>query len=453
MFRSVTDYFQCPPGSLDFGISGTPAGTPGYFRFGTDTICYGRNSRALTSTVSIKDAPDLLEELRFTGHRCLLPFDADEVMSNLRLERYHLDEPAALGNSLVKKAYYLVRPLLPVSIRKHLQRASVRARESQSFPTWPIDVTADNLARRLAACALRSNGSDRVPFIWFWPDGHSSCTVMTHDVETAAGRDFCSTLMDIDDRFGVKSSFQVVPEERYQVSAEYLKSLTSRGFEVNVHDLNHDGKLFREEGSFNQRIAKVNAYGKQFGSKGFRSGALYHNVDWFSSLHFSYDMSVANSGRLEAQPGGCCTVMPYFIGDILEIPVTMTQDYALFNYLNTFSVDLWKSQLQFILKHNGLANFIVHPDYIIESKARDVYVSLLQHLSELRSSANMWLALPGEVDTWWRQRAKMNVRREADGWMIEGEASDRAKLAYMEVPANNSDSPINFYIEDRVHTA
>ena len=45
---------------------------------------------------------------------------------------------------------------------------------------------------------------------------------MTHDVETAAGRDFCQTLMDIDDSFGVKASFQVIPEERYRVDEEFL---------------------------------------------------------------------------------------------------------------------------------------------------------------------------------------------------------------------------------------
>jgi hypothetical protein len=452
MFDSVSNYFQCPSSLLQFGLTGELAGESGYFRFGPATICYGRNSHSLTSATTV-DAPDVLDKLRFEGKRCLVPFDADEIVSNLRFERYSLNEPTALGNGLVKNAYYLIRPLLPVSIRKHLQRASVRARESQPFPAWPIDVTADDLIRRLAVSAMQCARVERVPFIWFWPDGHSSCTVMTHDVETATGRDFCSDLMDMDDSVAIKSSFQVVPEERYEVSKEFLSSLTSRGFEVNVHDLNHDGKLFREQKLFNERVAIVNSYGKKFGSKGFRSGALYHNVDWFDSLDFSYDMSIANSGRLEAQPGGCCTLMPYFVGDILEIPVTMTQDYALFNYLNTFSIDLWKSELDFVVKRNGLANFIVHPDYIIESKARGAYISLLQHLAELRSNANMWLALPGEVDTWWRQRANMKIRHTANGWVIEGQGSERAKLAYMDASSKNSEIPLDFQIAERAHTA
>ena len=64
------------------------------------------------------------------------------------------------------------------------------------------------------------------------------------------------------------------------------------------------------------------------------------------SMHcdFAYDMSVPNVAHLDPQRGGCCTVMPYFIGKILEIPVTDVQDYTLFNILEDFSIELWKKQ-------------------------------------------------------------------------------------------------------------
>ncbi len=51
--------------------------------------------------------------------------------------------------------------------------------------------------------------------------------------------------MDIDDAYGMKSSFQVVPERRYEVTPAYLDSLNKRGFEVAVQDLNHDGRLYK----------------------------------------------------------------------------------------------------------------------------------------------------------------------------------------------------------------
>jgi hypothetical protein len=70
---------------------------------------------------------------------------------------------------------------------------------------------------------------ERLPFIWFWPDGAPSSAIMTHDVETSAGRDRCTWLMDVDDAYGIKGSFQIVPEERYDVSPAFLEQIRARG--------------------------------------------------------------------------------------------------------------------------------------------------------------------------------------------------------------------------------
>ena len=64
---------------------------------------------------------------------------------------------------------------------------------------------------------------------------------------------------------------------------------------------------------------------------------------------------------------------PYFVGKILELPLTTRQDYSLFHILNDYSIDLWKKQLDLIRKRNGLMSFITHPDYLIEPRARNVY--------------------------------------------------------------------------------
>jgi hypothetical protein len=96
-------------------------------------------------------------------------------------------------------------------------------------------------------------------------------------VETLTGRDFCSALMDLDDAFGVKASFQLVPERRYPVTPGFLDELRARGFEINVHDLDHDGQLFANRNEFLERAKRVNEYGREFRAVGFRSGNLYRN--------------------------------------------------------------------------------------------------------------------------------------------------------------------------------
>ena len=70
--------------------------------------------------------------------------------------------------------------------------------------------------------------------------------------------------------------------------------------------------------------------------------------------------------------------MPYRIGEILELPLTMTQDYSLFQILGDYSIELWKKECSQILGRNGLISFIVHPDYLVEQRAQKVYVDLLQ---------------------------------------------------------------------------
>jgi hypothetical protein len=122
--------------------------------------------------------------------------------------------------------------------------------------------------------------------------------------------------------------------------------------------------------------------------------------------------------------------MPYFVGNILEIPLTTTQDYSLFQILNDYSIDLWKEQIRLIHKRNGLISFICHPDYLINSNARRVYEQLLDHLRKVADADKIWTALPGDIDRWWRARDQMKLVAEGSDWVIEGPDSERASVAY-----------------------
>jgi hypothetical protein len=296
-----------------------------------------------------------------------------------------------------------------------------------------VDFTVDRIHQKLLALAMRAQGLEKVPFIWFWPDNFSSCAIITHDVEDAPGRDFCGQLMDLDESFGFHSSFQVIPETRYPVPKSYLDHIVSRGFEVNVHDLKHDGRLFADHEEFLRRAGCINNYAREYGAQGFRSGILYRNADWFDAFEFSYDMSLPNVAHLDPQRGGCCTVMPFFIGKIIELPVTCTQDYTLFQILGDYSIELWKKQIALVREQFGLINVIVHPDYIIEQRARDTYKALLGHLAELRAKGFIWTPLPREVAAWWRQRSQMELVQENGAWRVEGPGKERAHVAYASV--------------------
>jgi hypothetical protein len=253
---------------------------------------------------------------------------------------------------------------------------------------------------------------------------------MTHDVEAAPGKRFCSQLMDLDNSFGIPASFQIVPEKRYSVEPEFLEEMRRRGFEVNVQDLNHDGNLFRNKAEFERRVKKINNYGREYQAAGFRSAVLYRNQEWFDLLQFEYDMSVPSVAHLDPQRGGCCTMMPYFIGELVELPVTTTQDHSLFNVLDDYSMTLWNQQAELILKHHGLMHFMVHPDYILEERAQSTYKSLLSSLARWRREQGVWVALPRDVSRWWRQRDRMVLTQKGGNWSVEGEGSERARVAF-----------------------
>jgi hypothetical protein len=358
---------------------------------------------------------------------------AEEAIQDLRYERYLSNNDSNVLRSVVAETYYFLRPILFTAIRKYIQRAYLSRWTKLTFPHWPVDTTADDLLGQLLLGMLESDATTkRIPFVWFWPDGASSCAIMTHDVETETGLKYCASLMDIDAAFGIPASYQIVPQDRYHASAAFIGEVKKRGCEVNIHDLNHDGLLFRNEGEFHRRAKQINAYGDKFGARGFRSAALYRNHDWLTALTFEYDMSVPNVAHLDPQRGGCCTVLPYFIDHMLELPVTMTQDYSLFHILHQYSMDLWKRQIELIGRKNGLISFIVHPDYLMNESARSVYRELLSYLSELRKGEGMWITTPGEVNDWWRRRAELRVVEDGTGWRIVGEGSERARIGYAE---------------------
>lgn len=429
MTNCLDRYYRCPDRYIRYATKGPLSVANGYFQCGGAT-CYGRYSGQSAAKSPTGILHDSLHDIEIKDGTIYLSFNPAQVVDNFRRETYVDDWRHRGLLSALARMYYFIRPALSVGVRRQLQRLHLRGWVKLPFPNWPVDSSVDNLLGQLMLLALRASGVERIPFIWFWPEGGSSCAIMTHDVETKAGRDFCPTLMDIDDSFGIKASFQIIPEERYGVNPEFLHSIRRRGFEVVVHDLNHDGHLYRDREQFLERAAKINAYGKEYGAEGFRAGVLYRKQLWYDALKFSYDMSVPNVAHLDPQRGGCCTVMPYFLGNILELPVTTTQDYTLFHILDDYSMNLWKQQSELIMEKHGLMSFIVHPDYVIEPPERRVYEALLGYLVQLRQEKNIWITTPGEVDRWWRQRAKMKLVDNGEGWQIEGLGKERARIAY-----------------------
>jgi hypothetical protein len=51
----------------------------------------------------------------------------------------------------------------------------------------------------------------------------------------------------------------------------------------------------------------------------------------------------------------------------------------------------------------------------------------------MREERRIWIALPREVDRWWRERSQMNVVCDGNKWRIEGRGKERARVAFASV--------------------
>jgi peptidoglycan/xylan/chitin deacetylase (PgdA/CDA1 family) len=202
-----------------------------------------------------------------------------------------------------------------------------------------------------------------------WPNGKQFALILTHDVEWSKGRDRCQELLKLEQELGFRSAFYFVPE-RYSTSEELRNTITEQGFEVGVHGLNHDGKLYNNSVVFRQRLHAINHYLKQWGACGFSSPCAHHNLEWTPDLNIRYAVTTYDTDPFEPQGGGIGTIFPFRVyncqtgREYIEIPYTLPQDFALYVLMREKTITHWKEKLDWIAQNGGMAHLKTHPDYM-----------------------------------------------------------------------------------------
>jgi hypothetical protein len=298
-----------------------------------------------------------------------------------------------LRTVFINRIFYFLKPVIPRRIQIILRRVIVKRKLRRYSSVWPI----------LDAAAKK-------PEDWIgWPEGKEFAFVLTHDVESRTGHDKCTQLMMMEKKMGFVSSFNFVPE-RYNVDKELRDLIVSEGFEVGVHGLNHDGKLFQSKKIFSERVPKINYYLKEWNAVGFRAPAMHHNLEWINDLNIEYDLSTFDTDPFEPQSDGVKTIFPFIYkgnnksgSSYLELPYTLVQDFTLFILMQEKDCSIWKLKLDWIVKNKGMALLNVHPDYIDFSDNRSLekfpiklYKDFLNHVKN-NYAGKFWNALPREV--------------------------------------------------------
>ncbi|MDH4208375.1 MAG: hypothetical protein OEV76_05840, partial [Anaerolineae bacterium] len=283
--------------------------------------------------------------------------------------------------SPARRWYYTLKPFLPRPLTRFLRRLQAPSARNSSSLGWPIEDRYVRFQWEVMRQLLMVQGEQSVCYRQFWPGGGRFAFVLTHDIETAEGQAQVRTVADLDESFGFRSSFNFVPE-RYAVDEKLMQELRERGFEIGVHGLKHDGKLFSSHAEFRRRVVLINQYLKEFGAVGFRAPLTHRQPEWMQALDIEYDSSFFDTDPHEPIPGGVMSVWPLTVGNFVELPYTLVQDYTLVMLLRERTPRLWVEKVDFIEQYCGMVLVNTHPDYLKDGATWGVYSDFLKAMKE-----------------------------------------------------------------------
>lgn len=356
-------------------------------------------------------------------------FDPDDYL----LERYAAREE---GQSSLLRAYYTVKPLVPRTLQLAIRRRYAKKQAARTFPAWPVEPLLVEHQHAQFRRQLDASGARSVPFVNFWPQGKRFCSIITHDVEGPAGIENIPRVLEVERRHGFVSAWNFVADW-YPIPDGTFESVREAGCEVGLHGIKHDGKLFRDRAHFEADLPKIHRCFEEWGAVGFRSPATLRNADWMPELGCLYDGSFPDTDPFEPQSGGCCSILPYFMGDLVELPITLVQDHTLWEILADDSISRWTEKSEWIIENHGLVHLLVHPDYLLTDDRLAIYDSFLEWLSRHQDG---WHALPKDVAAWWKARAALHAEPAGGRTVIAGGPQDGATIAY----AREEDGRITF---------
>ena len=120
-----------------------------------------------------------------------------------------------------------------------------------------------------------------------------------------------------------------------------MEILEVAGCEIGVHGIYHNGRDLESWATWEQRLPEAYEAAERWDAVWFGSAALHRRSDMMRSLGVRLRLVLAGHGSFRAQNGGCCTWLPFFNGEIVELPLTLRQDHTLFVILGERDEAAW----------------------------------------------------------------------------------------------------------------
>jgi hypothetical protein len=313
------------------------------------------------------------------------------------------------------RAFRRAKGLIPTGMRRRINTIAARSHPRREFPGWPCESMLLDYWRKWLGDSLASIGVSDGWHLGWWPRGARCCIVLTHDVETPRGFERIEAMADVEEELGFRSAWNL-PLVQYPIDWERVAGLRRRGFEFGVHGLRHDGASMRGDRDFLEMKPFLERFARERGLAGFRAPAILRRTDLIAAIPFDFDSSFSDTDPYEPQPGGTCSVFPFFLGSVVELPYTLAQDRTLIHMLRRNPAPLWDMKARWIASVGGMILTLTHPDCCGIEPHLSEYAELLRRLASIDGA---WRALPSEVAAWWRRRNAIALKLDGNRPVID----------------------------------
>ena len=322
--------------------------------------------------------------------RLNLDLDINDTIDCILAERYLKSKRP--WTSYLPFHYHLVPGSIRVLIAQWLTGLHSLKRQRVNFPNWPEDITVDLLKRTIRGKLSQIK----------WPEEKKYAVCLTHDIDTNKGFKPAEKFLHLEAEFGVKSCWFVVLKN-VEFGGRFFHEVLKGENEVACHGDNHDESLpYLSQSEICSRLEKYRNTIKEYNMKGFRSPSLLRTPTLLRAISefFEYDSTFPDT-EISARPpyrSGCCSIFPYRLGKLMELPLTLPQDSTCVFLKKTPEeiLKLWLNKLSWIKEMGGLATLNIHPDshFGMKGKIFDIYRSFLEIVTK---DTKAWVITPAEV--------------------------------------------------------
>ncbi len=281
------------------------------------------------------------------------------------------------------------------------------------FPEWPAETRLDQARERVWATAAASAGiALHKPA---WPAGRAGAVLLTHDIDVVQDLARIDPLRDLERDHGLPSAFGFVPRVTWPDRA-LVERLAGDGCESYVHDYTHDGR-FPYAGRDHIEAAFAGLFARDPWARpllrGFRSGQLLLTDDLLASVAawFDYDLTIPDveRGGPQGTVAGAGTVVPFMIGPLVELPLTLPQDFFVDRVLRLSEDEIvatWRAKLEWVVSRGGVAVVNTHPLWVNPDRPR-MWQAYQRLIIAIADDARLWVTTPSTVSA--------HLRRLRDG--------------------------------------